>query len=78
MEMMQTLAERIGPKGEIKLPKHVLEALGVKIGEEVILAIKGRVVLIKPAQNLTGKITETIKLDDQKLIEEIVESEEWL
>ena len=76
MEMMQTLAERIGPKGEIKLPKHVLEALGVKIGEEVILAIKGRVVLIKPAQNLTGKITETI--DDQKLIEEIVESEEWL
>jgi len=50
----------------------------VKIGEEVILAIKGRVVLIKPAQNLTGKITETIKLDDQKLIEEIVESEEWL
>jgi len=60
MEMMQTLAERIGPKGEIKLPKHVLEALGVKIGEEVILAIK---VVIKPAQNLTGKI---------------VESEEWL
>lgn len=44
---MQTLAERIGPKGEIKLPKHALEALGVK-------------------------------LDNQKLIEEIVESEEWL
>ena len=34
--------------------------------------------LIKPAQSLTRKITETIKLDDQKLIEEIVESEEWL
>lgn len=75
---MQTVAERIGPKGEIKLPKHVLEALGVKIGEEVILAIKDRAVLIKSAQNLTEKITETIKLDDQKLIEEIVESEEWL
>ena len=27
--------------------------------------------IIKPAQNLTGKITETIKLDDQKLIEEV-------
>ncbi|MGB7533301.1 MAG: AbrB/MazE/SpoVT family DNA-binding domain-containing protein [Halobacteriota archaeon] len=78
MEMVQTLAERIGPKGEITLPKHILEALGVKIGEKVILAIKDRVVLIKPAQSLTGKITETIKLDDQKLIEEIVESEEWL
>ena len=65
---MQTLAERIGPKGEIKLPKHVLEAIGVKIGEEVILAIKDREVLIKSAQSLTGKITETIKLDDQKAI----------
>ena len=75
---MQTLAERIGPKGEIKLPKHVLEALGVKIGEEVILAITDREVLIKSAQSLTGKITETIKLENQKLIEEIVESEEWL
>ena len=78
MEMMQTLAERIGPKGEIKLPKHILETLGVKIGEEVILAIKDRAVLIKSAQSLTEKIAETIKLDDQKLIEEIVESEEWL
>ncbi|MGB2841250.1 MAG: hypothetical protein WBC40_02040 [Halobacteriota archaeon] len=75
---MQTIAEKIGPKGEIKLPKHVLEALGVKIGEDIILAIEDRMVLIKSAQSLTGKITETIKLDDQKLIEEIVESEEWL
>ena len=75
---MQTLAERIGPKGEIKLPKHALEALGVKIGEEVILAIKDRIVLIKSTQSLTGKVTDSIKLDDQKLIEEIVESEEWL
>lgn len=76
--MMQNLAERIGPKGEIKLPKHVLERLGVKIGEEVILAIRDRVVLIKHAQRLTEKIAESIKLDNQKLIEEIVESEEWL
>ena len=75
---MQTLAERIGPKGEIKLSKHALEALGVKIGEEVILAIKDRIVLIKSTQSLTGKVTDSIKLDDQKLIEEIVESEEWL
>ncbi|MBC8521147.1 MAG: AbrB/MazE/SpoVT family DNA-binding domain-containing protein, partial [Methanomicrobia archaeon] len=37
---MQTIAEKIGPKGEIKLPKHVLEALGVKIGEDIILAIE--------------------------------------
>ena len=75
---MQTLAERIGPKGEIKLPKHALEALEVKIGEEVILAIKDRIVLIKSTQSLTGKVTDSIKLDNQKLIEEIVESEEWL
>ena len=78
IEMMQTLAEKIGPKGEIKLPKHVLDALGVKFGEEVILAIKDSAVLIESAQSLTGKITETIKLDDQKLIEAIVDSEEWL
>jgi hypothetical protein len=50
----------------------------VKIGEEVILAIKDRVVLIKSTQSLTGKVTDSIKLDNQKLIEEIVESEEWL
>ena len=78
IELMQTLAERIGPKGEIKLPKPVLDALGVKFGEEVILAIKDRAVLIESAQSVTGKITETIKLDDQKLIEAIVDSEEWL
>ena len=75
---MQTLAEKIGQNGEIKLPQPALEALGVKIGEEVILAIKDRAVLIKSAQSLTAKITDSIKLNDPKLIEEVVESEEWL
>jgi bifunctional DNA-binding transcriptional regulator/antitoxin component of YhaV-PrlF toxin-antitoxin module len=75
---MQTLAEKIGQNGEIKLPQPALEALGVKIGEEVILAIKDRAVLIKSAQSLTATITDSIKLNDPKLIEEVVESEEWL
>jgi len=42
MELMQTLAKRTGPKGDIILPTSVLDALGVEIGEEVILAIRDR------------------------------------
>ncbi len=33
---------------------------------------------MKPVENITERITDSIKLEDKKLIEEIVETEEWM
>ncbi len=33
---------------------------------------------VKPVKSLTEQLIGSIKLDDQKLIEEIIESDDWL
>lgn len=33
--------------------------------------------MMKRVENITERITDSIKLEDKKLIEEIVETEEW-
>jgi len=70
--------EKLGPKGEIKIPNDYLKTLGLYPGEEVELRLAGRRVLIqplnggrtKPARSVVEKLYGALKLD-QELIEEI-------
>jgi antitoxin component of MazEF toxin-antitoxin module len=64
--------------GIIELPEIILTKLGLKTGKKVDLCIKDHELLIRPVENLTNKITDSLKLNDAKLIEAIVETEDWL
>jgi len=54
-----------------------LEALGVKIGEEIILMIKGREVVIKPAKSIIDEVAGAAELEDTELIDKIIEDTEF-
>jgi len=64
--------------GIIELPKALMSKLGLIAGKKVVLSIRDKELLIKPVENITERITDSIKLEDKKLIEEIVETGEWM
>ncbi len=64
--------------GLIELPEIILTQLGLAVGKKVSLSIKEHELLIRPIEHVTLKITDSLKLDNVKLIEEIVETEDWL
>jgi AbrB family looped-hinge helix DNA binding protein len=76
------LKRKIGQKGQIVIPKVVRESLGIEPGDEVIMEIKEKEILIRPGVDpikfvddfcsiITKKLTR--KVDLEKLIEEEVE-----
>jgi AbrB family looped-hinge helix DNA binding protein len=36
------LKVKVGPKGQIVIPKHVRESLGIRSGDEVLIEIEGK------------------------------------
>jgi len=64
--------------GLLELPSSILSEIGLREGRRVDLTVKNGVIHIKPVKSLTEQLIGSIKLDDQKLIEEIIESEDWL
>ena len=69
---------RLGPKGQIVLPKDIREMLGVKPGNEIILEVTGDEVKIRPSNkpetyfdrfgNTSRKLTKIV--DIKKILEE--------
>jgi antitoxin component of MazEF toxin-antitoxin module len=64
--------------GLIELPSSILSEIGISEGRRVALSVKDGEIHVKPVKSLTEQLIDSIKLDDQKLIEEIIESEDWL
>jgi len=64
--------------GIIELPSSILSEMGLGEGERVALSIRDGEILVKPVKSITEQLTDSIKLDDQELIEEIIESEDYL
>jgi antitoxin component of MazEF toxin-antitoxin module len=64
--------------GLLELPCSILSEIGLCEGRRVDLTVKDREIHIKPVESLTEQLIGSIKLDDQKLIEEIIESDDWL
>jgi len=42
------LKVKVGPKGQIVIPKHIRESLAIKPGDEVFLDIEGERAIIEP------------------------------
>jgi hypothetical protein len=64
--------------GVLELHSSILSELGFGRGKKVVLSIKEGEILIKPVKSIIEKITDSLKLDDINLIEEIIGSEDWL
>jgi AbrB family looped-hinge helix DNA binding protein len=46
--MTTTHAHRVGPKGQVVIPKHLRDALGLHPGDEVDFEIDGMKITIEP------------------------------
>lgn len=75
---MTDLEAVIRKGGLIELPSSILSEIGISEGRRVALSVKDGEIHVKPVKSLTEQLIDSIKLDDQKLIEEIIESEDWL
>ena len=64
--------------GIIELPNSVMVELGLSEGKKVFLNVKDGEILIKPVKDIAKRLAGSIALDDVDLIDEIVESEDWL
>nr|MDO8086224.1 AbrB/MazE/SpoVT family DNA-binding domain-containing protein [Candidatus Sigynarchaeum springense] len=69
---------KIGPRGQIVLPKDAREYLGLKVGDEICIEVEGNAIKISPASardDFLKKFLETPKklrerIDIQKVIDE--------
>ena len=74
---MKRIIEKIKSNREIELPKEILNALGIKTGEKVILVVKNRELSIKPARSIVDEVVGSAELADLDLIDEIIEDTEF-
>lgn len=44
------MTARVGPKGQVVIPKAMRDAMGLQPGDEVVFALEGRAVRIEPAR----------------------------
>ena len=77
-----TFKRKLGPKGQIVIPKAVRESLGIGPGDEVVMEIGKKEVLIRPEVDPAKFVDDfcfitskklTKKVDLKKLFEEEVE-----
>ena len=58
---------RMGPKGQVVIPKHFRDDLGLKPGEEVVMNHKGNELIIKRAASDFVEIAEAIAKSSPKV-----------
>lgn len=70
---------RIGPKGQVVIPKVVREALGIQPGDEVVMEVREGELLIKPGLDPEKFVEEFCsvgkKLTQEVDLEEVIEEE---
>lgn len=45
------MTHKVGPKGQVVIPKHMRDALGLRPGDEVDFALSDSGVLVEPARH---------------------------
>lgn len=46
------MTQRVGPKGQVVIPKPIRDELGIRPGDEVVCTLEGRSVRVVPASSL--------------------------
>ena len=77
------IKRKVGPKGQIVIPKIVRESLGIQLGDEVFMEIREKELLIRPMVDPEGVVEDfcsvatkkklTRKIDLEEILEEEVE-----
>ena len=62
---------RVGPKGQIVIPKVVREFLGIKVGDEIVMEIRGKELLIKSKVNPEKFVDDFCSVAKRKLTEKV-------
>lgn len=76
--MVRQMEVLVKKGGMIELPNSVLSELGLSEGKKLFLNVKDGEILIKPVKNTAERLAGSMELDDVDLIDEIVQSEDWL
>jgi AbrB family looped-hinge helix DNA binding protein len=61
------MTQRIGPKGQVVIPKAIRDDLGIRPGDEVVVVREGRAVRIvvpEPLESLRGAYNGSRMLED--------------
>ena len=74
------IKRKVGPKGQIVIPKIVRESLGIHPGDEVLMEIREKELLIRPMVDPESLVEDFCSIARQKLtrkidLEEVVEKE---
>lgn len=75
---MDVIYEKIKPNRNIEIPEEIMKKLHLKIGEKVELRVEDKRLMIHLHKDPIDELTGSISLKDTKLIDEIIESEDWL
>lgn len=65
------IRRKIGPKGQLVIPKVVREFLGIKPGDEVVMEVRGREVFIRPQMRPEKFVDAFCSIVDKKLKEKV-------
>lgn len=65
------LKRRVGPKGQVVIPKDVRDSLGIKNGSSIILEVKEDSVVIKPEKPAEQAVKDYTSVVKRKLAQEI-------
>ncbi len=79
---MITVRKRVGPRGQIVIPKLLRDALGIGPGDDVLIEVRGGEIVIRPGKDpekfleefcgvVRNKLRERVDLE--RMIEEEVE-----
>ncbi len=75
---MDVIYEKIKPNRNIEIPEEIMKKLHLKVGEKVELRVEDKGLMIHLHKDPIDELTGSISLKDTKLIDEIIESEDWL
>lgn len=65
------IRRKIGPKGQLVIPKVVREFLGIKPGDEVVMEVRGRDVFIRPQMSPEKFVDAFCSIVSEKLREKV-------
>lgn len=75
---MDVIYEKIKPNRKVEIPEEILKRLHLGVGEEIEFMVEDKRLIIQLHKDPIDELTGSISLKDIKLIDEIIESEDWL
>lgn len=75
MEYVKTL--RVSPKGQISIPKDARDALGIEAGEQLIMLVRKKQILIEKSSDLLKELGTRVESLENMLVSEGVLKKDW-